>query len=113
MTVLGNLIDWLTFASPAVLLEGLKAYLECSQDGTPHITGEAELARAQLMGQIDREVLKATGLGMRGVAETGRRGPGCSRTDIRRSPTHCVVAFKSGSMVSHPLPVVIKWVPTV
>ena len=108
MTVLGNLIDWLTFASPAVLLEGLKAYLECSPDGAPHITGEAELARAQLMGQTDREVLK-----MRGVAETGRRGPGCSRTDIRRSPTHCVVAFKSGSMVSHPLPVVIKWVPTV
>jgi hypothetical protein len=67
------------------------------------------LARAQLMGQTDREVLKATGLGMRGVAETGRRGPGRSRTDIRRSPTHCVVAFKSGSMVSHPLPVAIKW----
>ena len=73
-----------------MLLEGLKAYLECSQDGTPHITGEAELARAQLMGQIDREVLKATGLGMRGVAEPRRRGPG-----RLGSISVGVVAFKS------------------
>jgi hypothetical protein len=79
---------------------------KCPQDGAPHIT---TIARAQLMGQTDREVLKTTGLGMRGVAETGRPGPGRSRTDIRRSPTHCVVAFKSGSMVSHPLSVAIKW----
>jgi hypothetical protein len=61
------------------------------------------------MGQTDGEGLKATGLRMCGVAETGRRGPGRSGTDIRRSPTHCIVAFQSGSMVSHPLPVAIKW----
>ena len=67
------------------------------------------LARAQLMGQTDREVLKATGLGMRAsprrvAGDPDALGPisvGCL----------LIVSWRSnqGSMVSHPLPVAIKW----